>query len=103
MILRAIFWIGLVAVLMPHEPDLGFGRPGSADFAGAASWAVSAVAGSKVQEQIGDPAKACSGREALCEGALSTLDSFQNFAVQSLSHVKAQIDAQQKARKLSRL
>ena len=28
MLLRAIFWIGLVAFLMPHEPDLGFGRPG---------------------------------------------------------------------------
>ena len=27
MIIRAIFWIGLVAFLMPHEPDLGFGRP----------------------------------------------------------------------------
>jgi len=23
-----MFWIGLVAFLMPHEPDLGFGRPG---------------------------------------------------------------------------
>jgi hypothetical protein len=29
MLFRAIFWIGLVAFLMPHEPDLGFGRPGS--------------------------------------------------------------------------
>jgi len=29
MLLRAIFWIGLVAFLMPHEPDLGFGRPGT--------------------------------------------------------------------------
>ncbi len=103
MILRAIFWIGLVAVLMPHEPDLGLGRPGSADFAGAAAWVGSAVAGNAVRDGIGDPAKACAGREALCEGALSTLDSFQNFAVQSLSHVKAQIDAQQKARKISRL
>jgi hypothetical protein len=29
MIIRAIFWIALVAFLMPHEPDLGFGRPGA--------------------------------------------------------------------------
>ena len=28
MLFRAIFWIGLVSVLMPREPDLGFGRPG---------------------------------------------------------------------------
>jgi hypothetical protein len=31
MILRAIFWIGVVAVLMPHEPDLGLGRPAAPD------------------------------------------------------------------------
>ncbi len=30
MIFRAVFWIGLVSLLMPHEPDLGFGRPGVA-------------------------------------------------------------------------
>jgi len=29
MLFRAIFWIGLVAFLMPHEPDLGLGRPGA--------------------------------------------------------------------------
>ena len=27
MIFRAAFWIAFVAVFMPHEPDLGFGRP----------------------------------------------------------------------------
>jgi len=27
MIFRAIFWIGLVALLAPHEPALGLGRP----------------------------------------------------------------------------
>jgi hypothetical protein len=30
MIFRAIFWIAVVALLMPHEPDLGLGRPGGA-------------------------------------------------------------------------
>jgi len=29
MLFRAIFWIGVVAVLMPREPDLGLGRPGA--------------------------------------------------------------------------
>ena len=28
MIFRAVFWIGLVSLLAPHEPDLGLGRPG---------------------------------------------------------------------------
>ena len=27
MIFRAIFWIGLVSLLAPREPDLGLGRP----------------------------------------------------------------------------
>lgn len=30
MVLRALFWISVVALLMPHEPDLGLGRPGGA-------------------------------------------------------------------------
>ena len=29
MIFRAIFWIGLVSLLMPREPDIGLGRPGA--------------------------------------------------------------------------
>ena len=29
MVLRALFWISMVAILMPHEPDLGLGRPGA--------------------------------------------------------------------------
>ncbi|HJS45437.1 MAG TPA: hypothetical protein VJ753_03460 [Rhizomicrobium sp.] len=29
MIFRAVFWIGLVSLLMPHEPDLGLGHPGA--------------------------------------------------------------------------
>ena len=32
MIFRAAFWIAFVAVFMPHEPDLGFGRPNAAGF-----------------------------------------------------------------------
>jgi hypothetical protein len=27
MLLRAAFWIGVVSVLMPHEPNLGYGSP----------------------------------------------------------------------------
>ena len=37
MLLRAVFWIGLVSLLMPHEPDLGFGRPGTATSAASSN------------------------------------------------------------------
>jgi hypothetical protein len=29
MIFRAIFWIAVVAVFIPREPDLGYGHPGA--------------------------------------------------------------------------
>ena len=29
MIFRAIFWIAVVAVFIPREPDLGYGAPGA--------------------------------------------------------------------------
>lgn len=29
MILRAAFWITVVAVFIPQEPDIGYGRPGA--------------------------------------------------------------------------
>ena len=47
MIFRAVFWIGLIALLAPHEPDLGLGRPGG-DIALPAivkSWAVTGRTG----------------------------------------------------------
>ena len=57
MIFRAIFWIGLVALLMPHEPDLGFGRPaqvGSNVAGDVASWAKD-----KLQPDLKDPQNLC--------------------------------------------
>jgi hypothetical protein len=40
MLLRAAFWIGVVSVLMPHEPNLGYGSPSlGANLAGKiSSW-----------------------------------------------------------------
>ncbi len=61
MVLRALFWISLVAILMPHEPDLGLGRPGS--------------------YRIGDCRSACS----------DAFTHFQAIAVRSLAQVKEDI------------
>ena len=72
MILRAIFWLGLVAVLMPHEPDLGFGRPGerlTATQSGAA----------------------CPEQQVICGGAL--LERFQSTVARNLARVRADIAA----------
>ena len=91
MIFRAIFWIGLVALLMPREPDLGFGRPG----AGASlpstvtSWAA---------KGLSRPGNVCVDHTGACAGSLALFDTFQNDALRGLAEVKAEIDADRKAR-----
>ena len=85
MIFRAVFWIALVSMLMPHEPDLGYGRP---------------HLGIKLPEKLGAWTQAegtvsdknCGGYAAACSAGLSFLDSFQSVAVRSLSDVKADIE-----------
>jgi hypothetical protein len=96
MIFRAIFWIGLVALLMPREPDLGLGRPG----AGASlpstltSWAATGLS---------RPGTVCADQTERCAGASTLLDSFQNDALRGLAEVKAEIDADRKARDAGRI
>jgi hypothetical protein len=90
MIFRAIFWVGLVALLMPHEPDLGFGRPASLD-----SNVTSAVADwtkQTVQPNLAHPGKLCRYNPEACAKGLSLLDNFKSAAVRSLADVKADIE-----------
>ena len=91
MIFRAIFWIGLVSLLMPHEPDLGLGRPavGISLPAAVTSWTVPGLA---------RPGQVCEDHAGACAGGLALLDSFQSHAVRGLAAVKAEIDADRKAR-----
>ncbi|MGZ5932728.1 MAG: hypothetical protein ACXWLZ_08545 [Rhizomicrobium sp.] len=86
MIIRAIFWIGLVAFLMPHEPNLGFGRPG----ANLSAMRPGTIGG---LIQSADVQTACDRHAAACAGGLSFLDSFQAVAVRSLDEVRADIEA----------
>jgi len=89
MLLRAIFWVGLVALMVPHEPDLGFGRPGP----GAA--ATASAPPSTITQIIQTPSvqDACANHAAACAGGLAMLDSFQAMAVRSLDEVRADIEA----------
>lgn len=82
MLLRAVFWIGVVSVLMPHEPDLGLGRPHMLPEAEA-------------RDTSSDELRC--GRGA-CRTALGFVDSFQSVAVRSLAQVKADIEADRHAR-----
>lgn len=94
MIFRAIFWIGLVALLMPHEPDLGFGRPTSAIDAAAGGGTVGAVADwadARLKPNLSDPANLCRYNRDTCSAGASLIENFREAALKSLRQVKADI------------
>jgi hypothetical protein len=94
MIFRAVFWIGLVSLLTPHEPDLGLGRPGAGTLLSSPSTFLSAASGlSRTDKDCGS---ACAG------GLGSVMNVFHLNADSSvtagLADVKAQIEADRHAR-----
>jgi hypothetical protein len=90
MILRAAFFIALVALIIPHEPDLGFGRPGTISLpSNVTGWIQSAAT-------VGD---GCKDRNDTCGHGIKTLDQLQALALRSLAEVKAEIEADQRSRK----
>jgi len=91
MIFRAIFWIGFVALLMPREPDLGLGRPGTVTLPSSLMTGM-AKAGLSRHEPV------CDGDAQACAGGLSLLYAFQDKAMRGLAAVKADLDANRKSR-----
>jgi hypothetical protein len=96
MIFRAVFWIGLVSLLMPHEPDLGLGRP-------AAGTLLPSAVSAWTDSGLSRPGHVCEDHAVACAGGLTLLDSFQSKAVRGLAAVKAEIDADRKARGAGRI
>jgi hypothetical protein len=92
MLIRAAFWIGIVALLMPHEPNVGFGRPDAQWWPGAAlSW---------VDSAIGAPSEICS-QGATCKTVLNRASAHVNvnaFAIRGLSQAKAEIEQAERDR-----
>ena len=94
MIFRAVFWIGLVSLLTPHEPDLGLGRPGAGTLQPSPSIIQSAATGlSRIGQDCG----------SACVGGLGLLSVFHlnsdSSVTAGLADVKAQIEADQRARR----
>lgn len=89
MLLRALFWIGVVSLFMPREPDLGLGRPN------AQGSVMQSVGGwVSAQSKLG-----CKGDDAApCRAGIGLVDAFQSVAVRSLAQVKADIEEQERAR-----
>ena len=88
---RAIFWLTVVALLMPREPDVGFGQPGAgASFAGLAPMEATATA---VQ-----PVTSCKDYQSACETGLALVDQLQTAALIGLARVKVEIEHQKRMR-----
>jgi hypothetical protein len=93
MIFRAVFWIGLVSLLAPHEPDLGLGRPGAGTQTLTPAMIQSAATG--LSRSDPDCGSACAGGL----GLLKIFHLSTNSSVAAgLADVKAQIEADQRAR-----
>ena len=89
MILRAIFFMAAVAVLMPHEPNLGLGRPGVS----------SASMMSTLAAVVAPSAQSCRDRAMECAAASAASGQLQTAAFQSLGQIKAEIEAARRERK----
>jgi hypothetical protein len=92
MIFRALFCIAVVWMLIPHEPDLGFGRPGTEGASAMQS------AGKWAESSLTATGGSCSRQSAMCVAALGVLDSVQSVTVKGLAQVKADIEAAQRER-----
>lgn len=97
MIFRAVFWIGVVSLLTPHEPDLGLGRPGAGTSHPSPATIQSAASG--LSRTAADCGSACAGGLGLLN--LFHLDTDKSVTA-GLADVKAQIEADQRARALLR-
>lgn len=92
MLLRGLFWIAVVALFMPHEPDLGLGRPGLTGLS------TDAIAGAS--NAIARPVRTCADHQVFCATGWNFLASLQNTALRSLGQVKADIEAAERRRAL---
>jgi hypothetical protein len=91
MIFRAVLGLALVALYLPHEPDLGTGRPGI----GAS---LPATMNMPALPAASSEGSACDQHAQACARGLALLDAFQESAIRGLAEVKAEIDASRQAR-----
>ncbi|MGQ0742312.1 MAG: hypothetical protein ACT4OG_08480 [Alphaproteobacteria bacterium] len=81
-VLRAIFWLTVVALLMPREPNVGLGAPGALARAESAD------------QYLPD----CKDYQAACDAGLAMVDTFQTAALYGLSRIAAEIERQKSLR-----
>jgi hypothetical protein len=84
MILRAAFWIVVVAVFVPHEPDLGFGPQGILP-PKAADW---------ISQYASPPSLACEDHTRQCPAGLELAADLRSTILSNLGRVRAELKEQ---------
>ena len=92
-IVRVVFWLTVVALLMPREPDVGLGAPGAGHGLSLAS----------ISESVSLPAAThalpnCKQYQSACETGLAVVDDLQTAALIGLARVKTEIERQKRVR-----
>lgn len=100
MIMRAIFWIAVVAVLMPREPDLGLGRPGVN--ASTPSALLSKLTSMIEPTQAAEAVTVCKSDPIACVAATNMSVKVPDFAASGLAGVKAQFEEARREREARR-
>ena len=91
MIFRVVCSIVFVAVFIPHEPDVGFGRPGAGGFLSPkmSEWA---------DANLPAAAQICGNRQEACAGGLALTGDLRNTILSNLERVKAELKQSELAR-----
>jgi hypothetical protein len=89
MIFRAVLSIAFVAMFIPHEPDLGFGRPSAG---GVPPIAASALASLPAAAQL------CGSRQEACAHGLDLAGDLRSTILSNLDRVKAELKESKQAR-----
>ncbi len=91
MIFRAILSIAFVAVFIPHEPDVGLGRPGAGGILSPkmSEWA---------DANLPAAAQICGKRQEACAGGLALAGDLRNTILINLDRVKAELKQSEQAR-----
>ena len=89
MIFRAVLSIAFVAVFIPHEPDLGFGRPSSVD--------IPAIAVSQLAS-LPAAARLCGNSQEACARGLDVAGDLRSTILSNLDRVKVELKEAHQAR-----
>jgi hypothetical protein len=91
MIFRAVLSIAFVAVFLPHEPDVGLGRP-------SARGILSPTVSEWADANLPAAAQLCGNYQQTCTGGLDLAGDLRSTILNNLERVKAELKESERTR-----